>query len=318
MKCPKCEYLGFDTGDRCKNCGYDFSFITTASATAAPVPDLTIAPPVQPQMPDTTFWLDEFDRGLGSPVAGAPTELPSIAALPPVQARAERALPLFLPPVDADDDQPLIKLPLAPRAPLSVRKTPENPRLRAVPKTALRAKEPALLFRDESAPDPDLRLRDDAPVVMPPTRAPAVAAIGGEPGGAGARLGAVLLDHLILLAIDGAVLYFTLRMTVLPLADWRVLPLAPLAVFLGLVKFAYFCAFTAVGGQTIGKMALGLRVVTNDDERVDAACAIRRTLAGLISAASLGLAFLPALVGGTRRALHDRLAHTRVVAQRPA
>ena len=25
MKCPKCEYLGFETGDRCKNCGYDFS-----------------------------------------------------------------------------------------------------------------------------------------------------------------------------------------------------------------------------------------------------------------------------------------------------
>ena len=25
MKCPKCDYLGFETGDRCKNCGYDFS-----------------------------------------------------------------------------------------------------------------------------------------------------------------------------------------------------------------------------------------------------------------------------------------------------
>ena len=27
MKCPKCSYLGFETGDRCKNCGYDFSLL---------------------------------------------------------------------------------------------------------------------------------------------------------------------------------------------------------------------------------------------------------------------------------------------------
>src|SRR5262245_4746548 len=25
MKCPKCGYLGFETTDRCRNCGYDFS-----------------------------------------------------------------------------------------------------------------------------------------------------------------------------------------------------------------------------------------------------------------------------------------------------
>src|SRR5260221_621629 len=31
MKCPKCAYLGFETGDRCKNCGYDFSLIGTST-----------------------------------------------------------------------------------------------------------------------------------------------------------------------------------------------------------------------------------------------------------------------------------------------
>jgi uncharacterized RDD family membrane protein YckC len=122
----------------------------------------------------------------------------------------------------------------------------------------------------------------------------------------------------ILFAIDAAVVYFTLRMTVLPMAEWRVLPFIPLGGFLLFVKFAYFCAFTAVGGQTIGKMALGLRVVTDDDAAVTGACAIRRTLAGLISAATLGITFLPALIGGDRRALHDRLAHTRVIALRSA
>jgi hypothetical protein len=33
---------------------------------------------------------------------------------------------------------------------------------------------------------------------------------------------------------------------------------------------------------------------------------------------TLGLGFVPALVGADRRALHDRLAHTRVIAQPPA
>ena len=30
MKCPKCGYLGFDSVDRCKNCGYDFSLASHA------------------------------------------------------------------------------------------------------------------------------------------------------------------------------------------------------------------------------------------------------------------------------------------------
>ena len=37
MKCPKCSYLGFETGDRCKNCGYDFSLLA-ARRTNHPIP----------------------------------------------------------------------------------------------------------------------------------------------------------------------------------------------------------------------------------------------------------------------------------------
>ena len=38
MKCPKCGYLGFETSDRCRNCGYDFSL----SQHAAPTPELPL------------------------------------------------------------------------------------------------------------------------------------------------------------------------------------------------------------------------------------------------------------------------------------
>ena len=43
MKCPKCSYLGFETGDRCKNCGYDFSLL--AAPPHAPDADLKLQVP---------------------------------------------------------------------------------------------------------------------------------------------------------------------------------------------------------------------------------------------------------------------------------
>jgi len=32
MKCPKCGYVGFEVRDRCRHCGYDFSFVPLPSA----------------------------------------------------------------------------------------------------------------------------------------------------------------------------------------------------------------------------------------------------------------------------------------------
>ena len=308
MKCPKCAYLGFETGDRCKNCGYDFSLMMRPSAPAPEVIDT-----LTDSTPATRVWLDDVDERLGQP------DPPTLAGPPPaVEPKAERALPLFLPPGEDDDDEPLIKLPVAPRAPLSVRKTPESPRMRTMPRPLRRVEvEPVLQFADEIGPLADLQLRDEPREPAPrapharstPTRA--------APSGAGARLGAALIDQAILLAIDAAVIYFTLRMVAVPASEWRLLPAVPLLAFLGLLTFAYFCAFTAVGGQTIGKMALGIRVVTDDNAAVDGACAVRRTMAG-VAALVLGLGFIPALFGSERRAFHDRVAHTRVIALRSA
>ena len=281
MKCPKCDYLGFETGDRCKNCGYDFS--------------------LSPAPAEADGLTDEL-----------------VLDLPPRAPAAKTALPLFTLP-STDDDEPLIKLPAAPRPPLAVRKTPELPRLRAV-KTVRRAEvEPVLAFAEEGASDLDLQLRD--PEEVEPARRPAprplAAVVAAGPSSAGARLGAAALDHVILLAVDAAVVYFTLRMAALAPGEWALLPPVPLATFLVLLKFAYFFAFTAVGGQTIGKMALNIRVIADGDGVLDPARAVRRTLAGLLSSIALGLGFVPALFGD-RRALHDRLARTRVVALRSA
>ena len=312
MKCPKCSYLGFETGDRCKNCGYDFSLIARASEAEEVEVDLTIELGGGDTSSDS--WADHVGpveapftpEPVVPPIHLVSPEPAPTAAAPPLPAAA---LPLFARTLEDEGDEPLIKLPAAPRPPLAVRKTPEIPRLRAVPRPARRA-EPALEFLEEIEPDVEEAPRQ--------THAPAVAVPlqHAGPSSVGARAAAMGIDHVILLAIDAGVLYFTLRISGLTMADWRALPAAPLLTFLVFLKLAYFSAFTAVGGQTIGKMAMKIRVVTDADESVDGARALQRTFAAAVSSLVLGLGFVPALIGGERRALHDRVAHTRVVAVR--
>ena len=138
---------------------------------------------------------------------------------------------------------------------------------------------------------------------------PGAAAVAGL----GRRALAALIDHAILFGIDVFVFFSTLRMTALTTDEWRSLPLLPFLAFLIFMKLAYFSAFTAMGGQTIGKMAARIRVVADDQLIMDPARAIKRTLTGVISLASLGLGLIPALIAPDRRALHDRVAHTHVV-----
>jgi uncharacterized RDD family membrane protein YckC len=334
VKCPKCDYLGFETGDRCKNCGYDFSLIADAGPARIEL-DLELR---EADLPE--------DAGL---VAAGDARLPQTASLPAPEASREastdrtareRVSPsatrrvagrsdvragglLFTPAVDHQVDEPLIKLPPVPRPPLAVRRAPDTPRLRAMTASVRgidAERTPPLQFEAEQGTGLEV------PPVVPPrgsrvgpdaVRRPAER-VTGDVSTSGARAAAAAIDHLMLGGVDVAVVYFTLRMAGLSTDQWTALPPMPLAAFLLLIKLSYFCAFTAVGGQTIGKMAAGIRVVTDDHGPLDAASALRRTLAGLVSAMLLGLGFLPALLGSDRRALHDHVARTRVIALRSA
>lgn len=309
MKCPKCSYLGFETGDRCRNCGYDFSLMASGPSVTPDV-DVTIrtddSETVAPEI-----WLDRLDQPMNQasdPMGDPPLADGSVDATPAEQTTTPNlSLPLFNP--KAPDDLPLITLPAAPRPPLAVRRTPDAPRPRALSKGG-RQPEPALNFRGEM-------YEEDAAAERPDADAPALIVRGARPSDGtesvgGRRLVAALIDHAMLLGIDLSVVYFTLRMAGLDGASISALPLAPLVTFLVFYKLAYFSAFTAVGGQTIGKMTVGIRVI-GDGGRIDSARAIRRTLASLLSLLPLGLGLLPAFFGSDRRALHDRLTHTRVV-----
>ena len=126
------------------------------------------------------------------------------------------------------------------------------------------------------------------------------------------RLLAGLLDLSLLCGIDAAVLYFTTRLVGLPLASVIQLPLVPLAAFLIVFDVGYVVALTAVGGQTIGKMAVGLRVEGSNGDPVAPLRALIRTAAYAISVVPLGVGFVGMLLR-SGRTLHDFVADTRVV-----
>jgi uncharacterized RDD family membrane protein YckC len=297
MKCPKCGYLGFEPVDRCRNCGYDFSLIAsidlpeltlrTDTDTMAPLDDLAMLDEVAPRPLRSTA--PAFERPVPEPPAGAKPELP-----------------LF----GGDDLEPLIRRPSPPRPPLAVRRaTPEVPRLRAEQPRSQTLE----LELDAPPPSPlplrgaDQRARDAKwpPTIEAPDRA--------EDARLGARFVAAAIDLLILSAIDIAVIYFTMQICGITVWDLDIVPKGPLLAFLLAQNGGYLVVFTA-GGQTLGKMATGIKVVTaHSGSPIDLGRSILRAFLWLLLAAPLGLGFVTVLLSRDHRGLHDRLARTRVV-----
>jgi len=296
MKCPKCGYLGFESVDRCRNCGYDFSL---SPPEAEPL-DLVLDREIEHPTPAL-----DLDRIIGALDGGStPADLPLFAPShdemeqrPPTPARPAamtrgRAVP--------SDDAPLITLPARPRTPLGVRRaTPEVPRARA---RAARPADGDMLFEP---PPAENAARASEKRTEPPT---------GEPlATPSRRIVAALVDASLLSALDAVVLSFTLRLCGLAPSEILKLPILPLTAFFLLLNGGYFIAFTTVGGQSIGKMAMGIKVIAEEDGAVPIGRATLRALGYLVSALPFGAGFLPGVISADRLALHDRLAHTRVV-----
>ena len=319
MKCPKCGYLGFEQVDRCRNCGYEF-----ALATRRAEPELTLRDETarhEAGVPGTPGDLDDLvliDAAAAPRLVGVPDRTSADTADGLARQAASPAgfddradLPLFT------DDVPLITKASPPRPPLAVRRaTPEVPRLRTeVPRAELPRTAP-LAFHDaelemplEATVSPAVRAAD--PEWVP--EAPAAQALATLPR----RMAAAVIDLALLAAVDLAVVSLTLQICGLDVGQLQRLPLGPLLAFLVVQNGGYLVAFTA-GGQTIGKMLTGIRVVAAEPgESLDLGRSFQRTLAWVFMLLPAGLGLLSALLSPERRGLHDRFAGTKVVRATP-
>jgi uncharacterized RDD family membrane protein YckC len=97
-------------------------------------------------------------------------------------------------------------------------------------------------------------------------------------------------------------------------AGHNLLLVCALTAIPALFGFAYFVVFHACSrGATPGKMLLGLQVTTGQGQRLGLRRSALRTFASLLCLASLGLGHVLMLTDTRHRAVHDRLAGTRVI-----
>lgn len=85
-----------------------------------------------------------------------------------------------------------------------------------------------------------------------------------------------------------------------------------LSLWLLAVSAAYFVVSWTRVGATIGMRAWKLRLVRDDESRVDLRLAILRFVLALVSLAALGCGFWYAWFDPERRAWHDRVCRTRM------
>jgi uncharacterized RDD family membrane protein YckC len=269
-----------------------------AAESPDPVPAVAVASRREPRPPSTTSELPLFVKGL-------PQDPPALAA------RSDSVVPFA--PVAATDE-PLVRVPQAPRPPLAVRRSSSDP-------PQARARVPARkvgpldrdlledlqrLEREESQPPAEWQS-------LRPSSTEAAPASEGE-ATLSTRFAAASIDGVLLAAIAVGVTYATLRMCDLDWHQLAVLPLLPLGMFLLVIVLGYLLMFTIAGGQTIGKMLFNIRVVPASSEApgLSLTQAAYRELLSLPLVLAAGIGYLPALLG-RGPALHDRLADTRVV-----
>ena len=132
------------------------------------------------------------------------------------------------------------------------------------------------------------------------------------------RLGAYLLDQVVLYALSFLIFDTLVGMT--PLGtdrnnfDWPVFG-RRLAVET-MLALTYYSGLTGQFGATIGKMAIGARVVRMDGTPVGFGLAALRFLATFVSSISLCIGYLMIGFRPDHRALHDLIVGTQVVYKR--
>jgi uncharacterized RDD family membrane protein YckC len=134
-----------------------------------------------------------------------------------------------------------------------------------------------------------------------------------ELAGIGRRFGALFLDGL-LLSIPVVVLFVLLIVTMSSNPNFNPIWFQPALLLVIIVYVVYEALMLGARGQTLGKMAMKIRVVRPDGTPISKGQAWGRAFMRQILASCLSIFnYLPAFFTKDRTCLHDLVANTRVV-----
>jgi len=306
MNCPGCGEPAPPPGGRCAKCGA--GPVPYTEGALAPDPDARPLREIPGLRKKERTWKDEVrervrDRrrfrgaegdlplfkGIDDEEGAAAEEIADIDPRPaePILAHEEGEGPRLF-----DDD-----LPLRPKDTVTRPIVIEAPRVQEAPEPVHRvsAIESPRAWDMGSSPG-------EAPAVAEEERP----AVGLE------RLYAALVDVAVLAPIFAVVIYFASRAARVAIPALQ--PAWPyLAAYLAFLGLVYGCYFTGTTGQTVGKMAAGLRVVDAAGHPPGYVRAFVRAAIGACGVLAAGLGLLPMMFDPARRAFHDRLFRTRVI-----
>ena len=248
---------------------------------------------------------DEEAAAGDEPLAEEPAPL-AYAEEPPRSSPKMSEMTLGTPPLGREEenaDLPLRPAELPLRAPAISSTTPASElRLAAAsepPSSRLRTPEPPPAMD----PGDEWSLGADPAEAARPVERPAYS---------GERARAAALDLALLTVLWAVVVYFASRAAHVELTGLR--PAWPyLGGYLAFLGLTYAGYFTGTTGQTLGKIALGLRVVDASGRPPGYLRAFVRAALGSVGVLAAGAGLIPMLLDPARRALHDRVVKTRVV-----
>jgi len=140
-------------------------------------------------------------------------------------------------------------------------------------------------------------IEQPAPTVLPSAE-PAAPEVAVEYMGFWIRVAAAIIDYLVILAASFLLSLFNVFGI----------------VFTIFVYWLYHWLFIGLKGQTLGKMALGIKVVDASGSMPGLGCAALREIPGKIASyIAIYLGFLWIIWDGQKQGWHDKIANTYVV-----
>lgn len=125
------------------------------------------------------------------------------------------------------------------------------------------------------------------------------------------RVGAALIDFIILASIMYTIYYTIFKTTALIIPSTLFIHI--FSSIFWLFHIAYFVGFWIWRGQTPGKIITGIKVIRTDSSPVDWRYALIRYLGCIASAIILFIGFIWIAFDKRKQGLHDKLADTYVV-----